>query len=120
MRLPAALGVLALALAAAPAQAISPEAREYLEVAKELEAVHCRKRKLTREIVLADAERDAARSKALRAEIEELGRDPKTGALEKRMLRLQSRIVDGEGRARRPEDLDAINLQRREAFYRCG
>jgi predicted nucleic acid-binding Zn-ribbon protein len=112
-------GVLALALAA-PAFAISPEAKEFIEISKKLESVHCQKRKITREIAVAEAERDAERSKALRAEFRNIASDKQTAGLEKRLQQLEPRIVDKEGKARRSEDLDAIDLQRREAFYRCG
>jgi hypothetical protein len=32
---------------------------------------------------------------------------------------LEARILDSQGRPRHAEDLDAISLQQREAFYRC-
>jgi hypothetical protein len=110
--------ILAL-LTAPPALAISPEAREFIELSEKLAPVHCEKRRLTRDMAVAEAERDADRAKALRAEFDALARDKQTAALEKRLMQLEPRLVDKEGRARRPEDLDAIDLKRREAFYRC-
>jgi hypothetical protein len=109
-----------LLLAAGPALAISPEAQEFLEISKKLEPMQCEKRKLRRGIAIADVERDAEKSQALRARYEELNRDKSAAKLEKRLSQLEPRIVDKDGKARRPEDLDAVNLQRREAFYRCG
>ena len=109
-----------LALAMAPALALSPEAQEFLEVAKRLEPVHCERQKLRREIALADAERDAARGKLLRERFDALGRDRETARLDRRLAELEPRIIDREGKPRRAEDLDAISLQRRAAFYRCN
>ena len=92
---------------------MSGEAREFIEIAKKLEPLQCEKRKLRREIALAQAEqRDA---KALRERFGVLDRDPKTAKLEKRLGELQPRIA----RSSDPEDLDAISRQHREAFYRC-
>ena len=81
--------------------------------AQRLEPLHCQKRKLTRDIAVAEAERDTEKVKALRAEFAKLGLDKQAAAMEKRLLQLEPRIVDKEGKARRPEDLDAISLQRR-------
>jgi len=111
--------VVLAALATAPALAVSPEAREYVEVSKKLEPVHCQKRKLTREIALAEVERDAARVKTLRAQFDKLGRDPQTVALEKRLRALEPRIIGSDGKVRHAGDLDVVDRQRREAFYRC-
>jgi len=110
----------ALAFAATPALAISPAAQEFLDLSKKLEPVQCEKRKLRRELALAEVERDADKSKALRAKFEALNGDRETARMEKRLAELEPRILDKDGKARRPEDLDAISLQRREAFYRCG
>lgn|GEM_PF-1556548 len=111
---------LALALAAAaPARALSPEGREFVEILKKLEPVHCERMKLRRAIALAQAEGRAAEAKALGAKFAALGRDPETARLERRLAELEKRISDGKGGVRDPEDLDAISLQRRSAFYRC-
>ncbi|MSQ53847.1 MAG: hypothetical protein EXR31_00615 [Betaproteobacteria bacterium] len=111
--------LLLAAFAATPALALSPEAQEFLELTKKLEPVQCEKRKLRRDIAVADVERDDDKAKALRARFDALNRDKDTTRMEKRLAQLEPRLVDKEGRARRPEDLDAISLQRREAFYRC-
>ena len=116
MRVPALLVLLAAAM---PAWAVSSEAAEFIEASRKLEAVQCERQKLRREIALAEAERDAARAQALRARFDALGRDREVARLERRLAELQPRILDGDGRPRRAEDLDAISLQRREAFYRC-
>jgi len=111
--------VLACAFVAAPAWSVSPDAREFLELSKKLESVQCEKQKLRREMAVADVQRDEAKSKELRARFDALNREKETARMEKRLAALEPRILDGEGKARRPEDLDAISLQRREAFYRC-
>lgn len=113
-----AVALVALALAA-PAQAVSPDAKEFLELTKKLEPVQCERQKLRREMAMAQAERDDERGKAARARFDALGRDRETARLEKRLAELEPRILDREGKARRPEDLDAISLQRRQAFYNC-
>jgi hypothetical protein len=110
---------LVLALAAGPAWAISPEAQEFIELSAKLEPVQCEKRKLRRDMALAEVERDEAKAKQLRARFDAIDRDKETSRLEARLAQLHPRIVDAEGKPRRPEDLDAISLQRREAFYRC-
>jgi len=116
--------LIALALSAAPAMAVavgvSPDAREFLELSKKLEPVQCEKRKLRRELAVAEVQGEAAKVKALHARFAALNGDKETARLEKRLAQLEPRILDKEGRARRPEDLDAISLQRREAFYRCN
>jgi hypothetical protein len=100
-------------LASPPALALSPEAREFMEITKQLEPVQCEKRKLRREIALAMAEsRDAA---PLRKRFAELNRDPRTAQLEKRLARLGS-IVE---KSPDPEDLQSIHAQQRDALYRC-
>ena len=102
-----------LLLVAAPAFALSGEAQEFMAISKELEPVQCQKRRLRREIALAEAEqRDAA---ALRAQFAKLNRDPKTAKLEKRLAELEPRLKNSSD----PDDLSAISLQQREAFYRC-
>lgn len=110
--------MLALA-AAAPARALSPEGREFVEILRKLEPVHCERMKLRRAIALAQAEGRAAEARALGAKFEALGREPETARLERRLAELEKRISDGKGGARDPEDLDAISLQRRSTFYRC-
>jgi len=102
-----------------PAAALSPEAKEFMAISTRLEPVQCEKRKLRREIALAQAEGRDADVKKLRAKFEALNRDPATARQEKRLGELQRRILDGKGAARDPEDLEAISAQQREAFYRC-
>ena len=111
---PATLVLFCVLVAGAPgAQALSNEAREFIAISKELEPVQCEKRKLRREIVLAEAEhRD---SEALRRRFARLNRDAKTARLEKRLAALEPRLR----RSRDPEDLEAISRASREAFYRC-
>jgi hypothetical protein len=93
--------------------ALSPEAREFMRIAQELEPVQCEKRKLRRQIALAEVEkRDAGE---LRKRFSALGRDPQTARLEKRLGELGPRLSKSSD----PEDLPAINRQRVEAFYRC-
>jgi hypothetical protein len=108
-----------LALVAPQALALTPEAKEWLAISAKLEPVQCEKRQLRRQIVLAEAENRGADAKQLRARAAALGRDKETARLEKRLAELEARILDGQGRARHAEDLDAISLQQRTAFYRC-
>lgn len=110
--------LLALAIAA-PARALTPEATEWLEISAKLEPVQCEKRRLRRQIVLAEAEHRTGDAKKLRARAAALNRDKETARLEKRLAVLEARILDSQGRPRHPEDLDAISLQQRQAFYRC-
>ena len=100
-------------LAGTPALAISPDAREFMDITAKLEPVQCEKRKLRREITLAEVEKKDARE--LRKRFAALDRDPKTARLEKRLAQLQPRLT----RSSDPEDLHAIDRQRVEAFYRC-
>jgi hypothetical protein len=106
--------VLALAaLVAQPCWGLSREAQEFIDIAKKLEPLQCEKRKLRREIALAQAEsRDTA---ALRERFAALDRDARTAKLEKRLGELEPRIR----RSTDPEDLAAISRQNTEAFYRC-
>jgi hypothetical protein len=97
--------------AAAPAWAPSEPAKEFMAIVKELEPVHCKKRQIRRQIVLADAEQRAGDSRRLRADFAKLDRDPKTAKLEKRLAELEKRITT--------DDLPEINRQHVEAFYRC-
>jgi len=90
-----------------------------MAISKQLEPVQCEKRKLRRELALAQAEGRDADLKKLRAKFEALNRDPATARQEKRLGALQRRILDAKGAARDPEDLDAISAQQREFFYRC-
>lgn len=102
-----------LSVACLPAWGVSPAAREFMSIAKQLEPVHCEKRTLRREIALAEVERRDARVKELRARFAELDRDAKTARLEKRLGELQARMT------LEPGDLDAISFQQREAYHRC-
>jgi hypothetical protein len=104
---------LALLLASGPAAALSPEAQEFMAISKQLEPVQCEKRKLRREMALAEIERRD--TKALRDRFASINRDPQTTRLEKRLAQLEPRLSKSSD----PEDLRAISLQRREAFYRC-
>jgi hypothetical protein len=95
------------------AWALSPAAEEFMRIAKELEPVHCEKRKLRREIALAEVQGHDV--KALKDRFARLDRDPKTAKLEKRLGQLEPRVSKSPD----PEDLAAISRQQREAFYRC-
>ena len=86
-----------------------------MAISKELEPVQCEKRRLRRVIALAEAERRDADAAAARARFATLDKDPKTARLEKRLAELEPRIKKSSD----PEDLQAISLQQREAFYRC-
>jgi hypothetical protein len=84
-----------------------------MRITKELEPLQCEKRKLRREIALAEAEqRD---SKELRKRFAVLDRDPTPTKLDKRRGLLQPRLSKSSD----PEDLQAISRQQVEAFYRC-
>jgi hypothetical protein len=106
-----------LLLLALPLQALalSPAAREFLTISKELEPVQCQKRQLRRQIALAEAERRDGDAGQLRGRFARLDADPKTARLEKRLAELEPRVR----RSSDPDDLAAISLQQREAFYRC-
>jgi hypothetical protein len=95
------------------AVALTPAAREFMQISKDLELVHCEKRKLRREIALAQVQQQD--TQALKKKFAALDRDPKTAKLEKRLGELQPRIEKSND----PEDLAAISAQHREAFYRC-
>lgn len=112
--------VLFAALAAGPAMAITPAAKEFIAISKQLEPVQCEKRKLRREMAVAQIEHEEARLKDLRGRFAALDRNPQTSRLEKRLGDLERRMSNGKGGTLDPEDLDAISLQHREAFYRCG
>ncbi len=84
-----------------------------MRITKELEPLQCEKRKLRREIALAEAEqRD---SKELRKRFAVLDRDPRTSKLERRLGQLEPRLSKSSD----AEDLQAISRQQVEAFYRC-
>ncbi len=102
-----------LALFSGGALALSPAAKEFMAIATELEPLHCEKRKLRREIALAEAQRHDASE--LRKRFAALDRDPKTAKLERRLGELEPRVTKSAD----PEDLAAISRQQREAFYRC-
>jgi hypothetical protein len=108
-----------LLLAAPPALALTPQAREFIEITAKLAPVQCEKRKLRRAMVLANVEGRGADEKKLRARFAELDADPETARLEKRLAVLQARVLDAQGRPRNADDLEAISLQQRRAFYEC-
>ena len=95
------------------ALSLSPEAREFIDLTSKLEPVQCEKRRLRREITLAEEEKKDTR--ALRKRFIALDRDPKTSRLEKRLTELEPRLRKSSD----PEDLPAISRQQVEAFYRC-
>jgi hypothetical protein len=97
----------------APAVALTPAAQEFIAISKELEPVQCEKRRLRREIALAEIERRDASE--LRKRFAALDRDRRTAKLEKRLAELEPRL----SRSSDPEDLPAISRQNTEAFYRC-
>lgn len=97
----------------APAHALSKDAQEFIQITKELEPVQCEKRRLRREITLAQAE--SRSTKELRDRFSALNRDPKTARLEKRLAELEPRLRKSSD----PEDLPAVSRQQRELFYRC-
>ena len=95
--------------------ALSPAAREFMDISRELEPVQCEKRQLRRKMALAEAERRDDDARAARARFASLNKDPKTTRLEKRLAELEPRLKSSSD----PQDLPAISLQQREAFYRC-
>jgi hypothetical protein len=99
----------------APVFALSSAAEEFMAISKDLEPVQCEKRRLRRAIALAEAERRDQDVRVLRKKFAALDADPKTAKLEKRLGELEPRLKG----SRDPEDLAAISLQQREAFYRC-
>ncbi len=100
---------------AVPASALSPAAQEFMAITQELEPVQCEKRRLRRQIALAQAERRDADARALRQKFEALDKNPKTAKLEKRLAELEPQV----SRSRDPDDLTEISKQQRDAFYRC-
>lgn len=107
--------LLALALVSVPAMALSPAAKEFMQISARLEPVQCEKRKLRRAIAFAGAEGRAADAAKLRARFAELDADPQTTRLEQRLAELEKRL----SASRDAEDLDAISFQQRKAFYSC-
>jgi len=99
----------------APVFGLSPAAQEFMAISKELEPVQCEKRRLRRQITLAQVERRDQDVTALRKRFAALDAEPKTARLEKRLAELEPRV----SRSSDPEDLPAISFQQREAFYRC-
>ena len=95
--------------------ALSSAAREFIDISRQLEPVQCEKRQLRRQMALAEAEQRDSDAKAARARFAKLNKDPKTAKLEKRLAELEPRLRHSND----PEDLQAISLQQREAFYRC-
>jgi hypothetical protein len=108
-----AIGTLIGLFVSLEGRALSPAAKEFIDIAKQLEPVQCEKRKLRREIALAEAQQ--LDTKPLRARFAALDRDPKTAKLEQRLAKLEPRIA----KTTDPEDLAAITRRHREAFYRC-
>jgi hypothetical protein len=94
---------------------LSAAAQEFMAISRELEPVQCEKRQLRRKMALAEAQRRDADAKAARARFAALNKDAKTTRLEKRLAELEPRLRNSSD----PEDLQAISLQQREAFYRC-
>lgn len=86
-----------------------------MAISEQLEPVQCEKRRLRREIAFAEAERRDQDVRVLRKKFAALDADPKTAQLEKRLSELEPRVKA----SRDPEDLAAISLQQRQAFYRC-
>jgi len=97
------------------ASALTPAAKEFMEISAQLEPVQCEKRQLRRKMAMALAEQRGADLDKLNARFAELNRDRDTTRLERRLAELEKRIRN----AGDPEDLDAISLQHRQAFYRC-
>ena len=106
-------GAWLLLLAVFPSWGLSPEAQEFMKITRQLEPVQCEKRKLRRQIALAEVEKRDATD--LRKRFAALDRDAQTARLEKRLGQLEPRL----SKSADPEDLPAINRQRVEAFYRC-
>lgn len=111
--------LMSLALLVVPASAVTSDAKEFIAITKRLEPVQCEKRQLRREIVMAETENRMHDVDALKKRFARLTGDPQTAKLEKRLAVLEARLLDSNGRPRHPEDLDAISIQQRQAFYRC-
>ena len=113
MRRCLSLLLLAAVLMPGKAAALSAAAREFMDINQDLETVQCEKRRLRRQMALAQAE--GRSMEPLKKRFAELNRDPKTAKLEKRLAELEPRVKKSTD----PEDLTAISRQQREAFYRC-
>jgi hypothetical protein len=98
-----------------PAAALSGDAQEFMAIIKALEPVHCQKRKLRYEIMMAQVEQRSTDVEALKKKFAALDRDPQTAKREKRLAQLEPRVSKSSD----PEDLAAISQQQKEAFYRC-
>jgi len=107
--------ILALVVLLSPAHALSPAAQEFMSITKTLEPVQCQKRQLRRELARAEIEQRDDDVKKLREKFVALDKDKKVVQLERRLAELQPRV----SRSSDPDDLPAISLQQREAFYRC-
>ena len=108
-----------LLLLPVPASALTQDAKEWLALSTKLEPVQCEKRRLRRQMAMAQVLDQADEIGKLRARVEELNRNRENARLEQRLAELQERMSDGKGGVRDPQDLDAISLQQRQAFYRC-
>jgi len=111
--------LLLVVLTALPARAVTPAAEEFMVIVKKLEPVLCERRKLRRDILMAQAEQNTIRTAELRARYAALGRDPQTAKLEQRLGELQLQVTDDKGHVRDPDDLRAIGEQQRELYARC-
>ena len=98
-----------------PAQALSSAAQEFVSISRELEPVQCEKRRLRRQMALAEIEQRPADLKTLRERFAALNKDKKVARLERRLAELEPQV----SRSSDPEDLATISRQQREAFYRC-
>lgn len=108
--------LICLLLVAPAGFALTPTAKEFIEVTKQLEPVQCQKRQLRRQIALAEIEKRDTEVGELRKKFAALDSDPRTAKLEKRLAELERAMRSGP---RDPDDLPAISLQQREAFYKC-
>jgi hypothetical protein len=108
----ALLFVLAMPL---PAHALTSAAQEFMAISKELEPVQCEKRRLRRQLALAEIEQRHDDMKKLRARFVAIDSDKQVTRLERRLAELQPQVSGSSD----PDDLRAISLQQREAFYRC-
>jgi hypothetical protein len=114
-----ALPVLASALVAPPARAVTPDAEAFMAAVQKMAPVLCERRKLRREIAAARIGEDDVRERALRARLEEIARDAETTRLDRRVKALRGRLVDSSGRVREADDLRAISAQQLELYARC-
>ena len=98
-----------------PSFGLSRDAQEFMAITKELEPVQCEKRRLRRQITLAEVEHRDDEARKLKKRFYDVDKDAKTAKLEKRLAQLGPRLEKSSD----PEDLRTINRQRVEAFYRC-